>query len=336
MIELKRCTNQEIWDDYILDNGGHPFQLWGWGQVKASNGWQAVRLFLTDDDENKLAAVQVLIKPTFWPLKSFAYVPRGPVIGSEEGSVVLTVLAEFIIEHYGSVALSVEPDEMRDNNYPIPKGWKNNPNMILPDTTVSLDLDESIDSLSSKMSKTTRQSANKALREIGDIRRVKDKETLAECLKIYRQTAKKSDFALHSDEYYYNVFNSMGENSVIYAAYHDKKPIAFLWLAISQSTAYQMYSGLNEVGRSKRANYALRWYCIQRCKEWGIGKYDFGGVIKGGVQEFKKGWSDSETLLIGNIEKPLSPWYFIWRYGVPIARKLDQILKSVARKILRK
>ena len=45
MIELQRCNDKEQWDDYVLEHGGHPIQLWAWGQVKAEHGWRAERVF---------------------------------------------------------------------------------------------------------------------------------------------------------------------------------------------------------------------------------------------------------------------------------------------------
>ena len=64
MIELCRCTDKEQWDEYVLDNGGHPLQLWAWGQVKAAHGWTAERLLAYDtaDDEEIVGAAQVLMK----------------------------------------------------------------------------------------------------------------------------------------------------------------------------------------------------------------------------------------------------------------------------------
>jgi peptidoglycan pentaglycine glycine transferase (the first glycine) len=78
------CHSKEDWDDYILENGGHPLQLWGWGDSKSVHGWDAERLFLHDDDENVIGAAQVLYRRLPWPLRSLAYVPRGPVVDESE------------------------------------------------------------------------------------------------------------------------------------------------------------------------------------------------------------------------------------------------------------
>ena len=90
------CQNKLEWDDYILENGGHPLQLWGWGDVKATNGWQTYRLFGRNEDHEVIGAVQVLIKKLPWPLKSISYVPRGPVVGDTNRGEFLSDLAIFI------------------------------------------------------------------------------------------------------------------------------------------------------------------------------------------------------------------------------------------------
>ena len=67
MIEVQRCHDKEQWDEYVLENGGHPLQLWGWGQVKAAHGWTAERFCIYDEDR-QVAAVQVLIRKLPSPL----------------------------------------------------------------------------------------------------------------------------------------------------------------------------------------------------------------------------------------------------------------------------
>ena len=72
MIELQRCNDKEQWDDYVLEQGGHPLQLWAWGQVKAEHGWRAERVFGHNDQGDAVAAAQVLIRPLPFPFRAFA------------------------------------------------------------------------------------------------------------------------------------------------------------------------------------------------------------------------------------------------------------------------
>lgn len=323
MIELQKCSDKEQWDDYQLENGGHPLQLWGWGQVKAGHGWTAERVFGYDEDR-LVGAAQVLIRKLPLPFRSFAYIPRGPIVEAAYRDEFLNALASLVKRDYKSVALSVEPFT---TEFETPEGWIRSENKVLPAETVMLDLGKSESDLLAVMAKKTRQYIRKSAAEGITIKMVRTKEELEKCLHIYHQTAERAKFNLHTDQYYFDVHHLLGDHSPVFAAYLDDQPIAFLWLAISTDAAYELYGGMNEDGQRLRANYALKWHAIRKVKEWGLTSYDFGGLIVGGVSVFKQGWTEEETVLAGTFDKPLSPTYKLWSKGLPAAKKLLQRLK---------
>jgi lipid II:glycine glycyltransferase (peptidoglycan interpeptide bridge formation enzyme) len=317
------CQNKLEWDNYILEHDGHPLQLWGWGDVKAAHGWQAYRLFGRNNDQYIVGAVQVLVKKLPWPFKSLAYVPRGPIVDNENREDFLTNLAIFIKKNYHSVALSIEPSS---EEYNVPADWIKSANRILPSDTIILDLEKPESELLSRMAKKTRQYIRKSSSEGIEIKRVKTHKELIKCLEIYHSTSKRAGFNLHNDQYYFDIFDKLNDHSPVYAAYFEDKPIAFLWLVISAETAFELYGGMDEQGQTLRANYALKWHVIRKCKEWGISRYDFGGLIDGGVSTFKMNWTDQDTQLAGTFDKQLSSAYSIWSKWLPT-------LKKIARKI---
>lgn len=319
MIELQRCTNKEQWDDYVLDNGGHPLQLWGWGQVKAGHGWVAERVFAYEDDV-VVGAAQVLIRRLPAPFRSFGYIPRGPVVNQKYSSEFLKALAKLVKRDHHSVALSVEPDLL---DFDVPDGWIRSSNKVLSAETILLDLTKSESDLLADMAKKTRQYIRKSAADV-TIKQVSAKEDVEACLDLYELTAKRAGFNMHDRQYYLDVLSQLKDHSPIYVAYHDNQPVAFLWLAISESTAYELYGGMNEVGQELRANYTLKWHVIRKTKEWGLERYDFGGLVAGGVATFKQGWSVDTTLLVGTFDKPLSPLYSLWTKGLPLAKKTIQ------------
>jgi lipid II:glycine glycyltransferase (peptidoglycan interpeptide bridge formation enzyme) len=140
-------------------------------------------------------------------------------------------------------------------------------------------------------------------------------------LDIYHQTAARAGFALHGDDYYYDVADKLDESSLVFAAFEGKAPIAFVWLAISQKTAFELYGGMNEQGQQLRINYALKWHAIRKCKEWGIERYDMNGLLNDGVSTFKQGFAAHENMLAGTYDYALSPLYVIWSKGLPLAKK---------------
>lgn len=322
MTLLQKCHDREQWDDYVLDHSGHPLQLWGWGKVKASHGWHADRFFLFDEETDEvIAAAQVLTRKLPFPFKAFSYIPRGPI---GEGTDILDQLADYVKREYKSVSLSVEPETVE---FTPPLGWQKATNSVLPAHTIALDLKQPESQLLADMAKKTRQYIRKSAAETVEIRQVRTKAELSAVLDIYHHTAKRAHFSLHSDQYYIDVFNDLADNAIIFATYEGDMPIAFLWLAISAATAYELYGGVTERGQELRVNYALKWHAIRKAKEWGLTTYDFGGLITGGVATFKQGWSNQETELAGTYDKPLSPLYNTWTKGLPAAKKIVRKLK---------
>lgn len=327
MSEIRICTDKAAWDDYVLDEGGHPLQLWGWGQVKVSNGWKAERYFFMED-ETILGAVQVLIRPLPLPFRAFAYVPRGPVgVEPERADEFLSLVAQSVKRSHGALALSVEPSSREINILNDEKKWRRSPNHILSNETILLNLEQSDSELLARMAKKTRQYIRKSAAEGITIARVRSEADLVSCLNVYRQTAERAGFNLHSEGYYRDILTQMGDHSPIFAAYLDGTPVAFLWLAISTDTAYELYGGMNDDGQRLRANYALKWHVIRTMKEWGLREYDFGGLVAGGVATFKQGWTDEPVVLPGTYDYPLSPLYSVWSRVLPGAKRIAQKMR---------
>lgn len=324
MMTVRPCENQTEWDEEILDRGGHPLQLWGWGETKAVHNWQVERIFVERDD-SVIGAAQLLIRHLPWPFTALVYVPRGPVCKEKDREVVLQQVAGYAKKTYKAVAVTVEPDweEMQ----PI-KGWHSSSNTILIPRTLILDLSHTEGELMAAMTKKTRQYIRKSASEAIQIRKVKTRDELQRCLAIYEETAERAKFGIHDDQYYFDVFDKLGDHSPVFAAFSGGQPIAFLWLAVSEATAFELYGGMNDEGQQLRANYALKWHVIQTMREWGIERYDFNGLLNDGVSTFKQGFANHENLLVGTYDKPLSPLYGVWSSALPFAKKVLQRIKN--------
>lgn len=155
--------------------------------------------------------------------------------------------------------------------------------------TLIIDLNKTEEDLLAAMTKKTRQYIRKSERDGVETRQIKTKEALVDALAIYKDTAKRAGFALHGDNYYYDLFDMLGENNLIFGAYHQGKLVSFAWLAISGTTAFELYGGMSQEGQDLRANYALKWHAICKCKEWGLGRYDMNGLLNDGISTFKEG-----------------------------------------------
>jgi lipid II:glycine glycyltransferase (peptidoglycan interpeptide bridge formation enzyme) len=326
MITGQNCDNQATWDEVIHDLGGHPLQLWGWGELKAAHNWSAHRILFTDEAGQVIGAVQLLTRRLPVPFDRLVYAPRGPVWHKGSEAAVLEALTTYVGQQLPGVVLTIEPDT---TELPLAGKWRASQNTILIPRTLILDLEKTEDDLQSDMTKKTRQYIRKSGREDLHIRRVKSHEDIAACLAIYHETAARAGFALHDDQYYYDVHQYLGDSSVIFAAYHNNAPVAFLWLAVSSETAFELYGGMNDIGQQLRANYALKWQAITACKDWGVVRYDMNGLLNDGVSTFKQGFASHEDMLAGTYDYPLSPFYSVWATALPAAKRLLRQLKQL-------
>lgn len=325
MISVERCNEQGEWDDYVLDNSGHPLQLWGWGETKVAHGWSADRVYVKDS-EAIIGGAQLLIKQLPTGVKTLAYIPRGPVVAKKHRAEVLESLADYAKTTHKALAVTIEPHW---REFDPPQGWQQSTNTILHPHTLILDLAKSEDELQADMTKKTRQYIRKSAKEEGlVVRPVKSREELDKCLAIYHHTAQRARFALHGDDYYRDIFKNLGDASPVFAAYYQDEVVAFLWLAVTPAVAFELYGGVNEKGQELRANYALKWHAIQTMKKWQVEQYDMNGLLNDGISTFKQGFASHEDQLVGTYDKPLSRLYFAWNIGVPYAKKILRKVKS--------
>lgn len=326
MITGRVCTESGVWDEIVHDLDGHPLQLWGWGELKSAHNWRAHRIIFTEDDGSVVGAAQVLSRSLPGPFKRVNYVPRGPVWQAEREGEVLDALIRYTRQYLPGVVTTVEPDDEKDV---FPKGWHQSSNTILIPRTLILDLNKGEPELQSVMAKKTRQYIRKSAASGIFVKRVKKPEAIAPLLEIYHATARRAGFAIHDDQYYYDAQEMMGESSVIFAAYEGDAPVAFVWLAASSKSAFELYGGVSDRGQELRANYMLKWHAISRCKEWGIDRYDMNGLLNDGISTFKQSFADHEDMLVGTYDYPMSPLYTAWTKGLPLAKKAIRRAKKL-------
>lgn len=321
---IQVSANAQQWDELVRDAGGHPLQLWGWGELKARHRWTAERLIVRNGD-TVIALAQLLTRTLPGPFPDFVYCPRGPIVLDASTTEIADLLADHVRRTRKALVLSIEPDE---EHFAVSRAWRRAKNHILPARTLILDLNVSADALIGSMTKKHRQYIRKSERETSlEIRPVLSQAQLEACLDVYDETAERAEFGLHERSYYLDAFEQLGDRNAIWASYEGDQPVAFLWIAHSDRTSFELYGGMNARGQALRANYALKWHAIQQMKASGVQRYDFGGLINDGVTTFKKGFAAHEDLLAGTWDRPLSPLYGIWSQLLPAGKRLLRSLK---------
>jgi peptidoglycan pentaglycine glycine transferase (the first glycine) len=91
-IDVNDAPSDPEWDRWLAGApGGHHVQSSGWGQVKATAGWQAKRIVVRRSGDI-VGGCQLLTRhlPV---LGQIGYVPRGPVLASRDREPVEAILA---------------------------------------------------------------------------------------------------------------------------------------------------------------------------------------------------------------------------------------------------
>jgi lipid II:glycine glycyltransferase (peptidoglycan interpeptide bridge formation enzyme) len=322
---IRPCDDKQEWDDSVNDLGGHPLQLWGWGELKAAHNWQVQRVLYESPDGAIEGGAQILSRHLLWPFRNLYYLPRGPFGALADSQEGMNELTDYIRKQKHGVGIAAEPNQ---ETVEWGSGWRRSSNTILIPRTLILDLSKSEEELLSAMTKKTRQYVRKSERDGVVIRRLRTPDEIAEALAIYHETADRAHFAIHDDRYYYDCAEQLGESSLILGAYYDGMLVSFVWSAVSAEMAFELYGGMNQRGQELRANYALKWHAIRKCKEWGIARYDMNGLLNDGVSAFKEGFSDHESMLAGTYDFPLSPLYMIWARLLPLGKRMIRTFKK--------
>ncbi|MCL2451271.1 aminoacyltransferase [Candidatus Saccharibacteria bacterium] len=326
---IREIKDQTEWDKLLTEQGGHPLQLWAWGELKQAHGsWTPYRLAIEQNHEF-IGGAQILARKLSKPFGRMFYIPRGPFCAKNNRGEILQELTNWA-KNRGGIELKIEPDWAEAEQWPA--GWRRSKNRILVSQTAIIDLSRSQDEIMSRAAKKTRQYIRGSASAGVTVRRVTAKKDIAKCLEIYHSTAKRNKFGLHEDSYYYDLARLAGDSNLIYLAEKDGQPLSFLWNLRTPSTEFELYGGANEAGQGLRSNYCLKWHAITEAKAAQVAIYDLNGLLNDGVSNFKRSFSDDAITWVGTWDKPLSPLYYAVETALPVAKKTVQVLNRLKKR----
>lgn len=305
---IEKCDSKVQWDEFVLQNGGHPLQLWGWGDAKDVLGWQVDRIFVVQEDK-QIGAAQILVKKLPKPLGASLYIPRGPVIVGEHSHEVYSQLIDYVKTNYRAVSLVVEPDS---EDEPSGEGWIEQSLHSLDPSTLLLDLSKADGVLLAEMDQATREKIRHAATYDITVKKLTSPEDVEACVELYRSHTSERGEKVYKETYYRALEEKMGDFSALFGAYENDTLVAFSWLMLSESVALELYDGESKRGKEIEAAAALRWDVIRRVKHWGIPTYDIGGLGQNAEGSSKAGFGALTTKFVGTFVLPLSPLYGLW------------------------
>lgn len=306
---------------------------------------------VVDSEANGYQVEDVLV--LLQPINSsdcIAYIPYGPyIITSEENKgPFLESLSEILQEYLPKNCIMIRYDliwesgwakeedlyaedqqwmgppeqrvqEMRLNFNTINWNLRKSYTDILPSHTLLLNLKKENDALLNSMKSKTRYNIRLSERKNVEVREANEQE-LNKWLQLYSETAKRNGINYQNPDYFKTVMETKAkaENSPVeiklLLAQKDEKPLAAIYLALTEKRATYLYGASSSENRNLMAPYALQWEALKTAKNYGCTEYDMFGVSPSadpahpmyGLYRFKTGFGGEMFHRMGCWEYPLN------------------------------
>lgn len=231
---LTNINNEEYTEFIKSHKHGNMMQAIEWSAIK--NTWGAVRVAVSDDEDNIIAAAQVLTRKGLW------YVPRGPILDYNNKELLGFFLTNFkkfaktkqakLVKLDIPIAVKdeklanfkdVDVDRSNDELIKTFKSYGYNhkgfsldmSSTIQPRFNTVTKLEKPIPDL---FSKDTRRLIRDADKKFVEVRRC-GKENLDDFLFALACTEKRKNISLRGREYFENLLDTFGDNALLYISY---------------------------------------------------------------------------------------------------------------------
>jgi lipid II:glycine glycyltransferase (peptidoglycan interpeptide bridge formation enzyme) len=221
---------------------------------------------------------------------SAAYVPRGPLLSSDQASDQLLLAAlDRAARRARAGFLRLEPNLLEGD----PRADRLHSELLLndfrpapplqPHTTLVLGLEPEPEQLLAAMSKGHRADIRRAARDGVRVRVGDAQADLDAFYAIMEQTGRRAEFGIHSRAYYQMAWQEFratphGECAQLLLAERDGETLAVALIFAWAGAGLYFYGGSTEQGLKSGANHALQWHALRWTRERGCRCYDFWGV----------------------------------------------------------
>ncbi len=321
--------NAAEWAEFLGQTPqAHLLQSAQWGELKASFGWEAVRVVEGG------AGAQILFRRL--PLGfSFGYLPKGPVTNGTPPSPEFWEAVERACRRRRAVFLKVEADGwVEDGQAFADPRFVASPQRIQPHCTLLVDLHGSQEEIFNAMKTKTRYNIRLAGRKDIIVHSSEDVETFYKLMNI---TSAREEFHVHSLDYYkkaYDLFHPKGMCELFVADYHGQT-LATVMIFAFNGTAYYFYGASADIERNRKPTYPLQWGAMCWAHEHGCTLYDMWGIPDEassveedeaearedglwGVYRFKRGFGGAIRHAIPPVDRVLNPLLYklyLWRFA---------------------
>ena len=284
-IEVNHAPLDPEWDLWLAAApGGHHVQSSGWGQVKATAGWQTTRILLRRSGD--LVGGCQLLTRHLPVLGQIGYVPRGPVLASRDSELVEAILAA-LRDHarqHRIALVKIQPPVNRDDLPALleARGLTVSTLDTAPVASVVVDVgpDRNEDDIFRAMRATTRRRVRQARKE-GVTVRSGGADDLPALQTIIEATARRQGFSPYPADYYrrmWDIFGASGHARLMIAEHKSVPLSGMLLIAFGNTVIYKIGGWAGDAESPHGASELMHWTAIAWAHDAGYRHYDFEGI----------------------------------------------------------
>jgi lipid II:glycine glycyltransferase (peptidoglycan interpeptide bridge formation enzyme) len=327
-------------------------QTYGWGEVKGTTGWDAMRLLVVDEHGRARAACSILRTRPARGMPPLLYAPRGPVLDFADSEALGTLLAAIRARAGTAFLFKCDPPVeagsaeasalLQAGLRPVRSGPFGG---TQPAAVMLLDLSAGVDKVFEGFKPKWRYNIRLAERK-GVVVRPATRQDLPAWHAIYLETAARDGFTGRGLTYFQTLFDVLEpvEMMRMWVAEHDGVMLAGIIVMSAGERSTYVYGASSGEGRNLMPNHLLQWEAIQWSCERGMKVYDLHGVSPvrdgepvephlAGLNRFKEGFGADYVDHAGEFDLPLrAGWYALWRTASPAAMKAVSMLRRMRRR----
>lgn len=302
-------TQRKAWDCFVNEHPqGHFLQSWGWGELKATSGWQPLRLALWDTTNNQIVAAAQILRRTAPHVSlrfgHLTYIPKGPVLDWSNETLCDTFFEQlhFYLRREGAILLRLEPSQEDDGDIMqrMAQQKMHTTQAVQPVRTIMLDITPDETKLLTQMKEKWRYNVRLAGRKGVTIRVAETIEDVQAWYTLLETTGERDQFGIHTLAYYLQVWRTFTPDDTVrlLLAEFNGQLLAGIFVSVFARQAIYLYGASSNEQRHLMPNYLLQWEAIRWAKSRGASSYDFWGIPEteaedeamAGVYRFKRGW----------------------------------------------
>jgi lipid II:glycine glycyltransferase (peptidoglycan interpeptide bridge formation enzyme) len=344
-------AERDYWDREVSRfENVHPLNAFGWGKVRAVDGWKPTYLMARKGDL-VTGAVMILTRSLPFCGLSIMYAPRGPLFNPSDKAtleILLTSIRAKAKEKH-AVFLRIDPNITEDSIFIdcdpfIEQGfihlkqrwsyWNTPRDVYRIDLTKSATVDDVFKGIHSK----TRNQVRRAEKLGVIIRPAESQNELESFYEIFKEFTVSRGFMSRGYAYQKSLWNEyiMRGNGKLFLAIHEDKIVGGLICFIFGNRCLDMHMGTPYQYQYLRTSNAYVWEAIKYAKERGCTWFSFRGVGSSPTQEkFKSKFGPDVVSLTGYYDFVFYPLLYRLFYMVEfeILPRIWPVLMSIRKKL---